>query len=347
MPGRILIDARAAARPELGGVERWARELERRLPALAPGRYAVARPPTALSHRAGHLWEQVVLPARAVRERSPLVLCPANLAPVAAPRTAVVIHDAAALREPSWYSRAYVAWQRAILPLVARRARLVVTVSSFSRGELADLLGLDPARVAVVAGGVDERFRPGAHAAAARAALGLERPYVLTVASRTARKNLGALEVAARRLRGVGVDVVAAGGDRPQFRAEDEPSAVRALGYVPDEHLPGLYAGAAAFVLPSRYEGFGLTCLEAMACGVPVVAARAGALPETCGDAALYADPDDPGGFADALERALGGEGERLRSAGPARAAGFTWDRTARETDALVAAAAGEGEPPR
>ena len=339
--GRVVIDGRAAARPELGGVERWARELAARLPRLAPESYVVAAPPAALSHRAGHLWEQAVLPARAAREQAPLLLCPANLAPLAFPRNAVVIHDAAALREPAWYSRAYVAWQRAILPLIARRARLVLTVSEFSRAELTDLLGLDPARVAVVPGGVDERFTPAADPAPARAALGLQHPYVLTVASRTARKNLAALEHAARALAADGIEVVAAGGDRPQFRAEGATAAVRSVGYVPDEHLPGLYAGASAFVLPSRYEGFGLTCLEAMACGVPVVAARAGALPETCGDAALFADPDEPESFTGALQHALGAEAPRLRAAGHARAAPFTWERAAREVDALVRAAAG------
>ena len=106
--GASLIDARAAARPELGGVERWARELAARLPRAAPGRYARrrARRP-ALAHGAGHAWEQAVLPLRAAR-RAPLVLCPANLAPLAGRATSVVLHDAAPLREPGWYSRAYV-----------------------------------------------------------------------------------------------------------------------------------------------------------------------------------------------------------------------------------------------
>jgi glycosyltransferase involved in cell wall biosynthesis len=327
----IALNARAAARPELGGVERWARELEARLPAL--GGYEVIRPPAALSHRAGHAWEQAVLPLRA--RRAALLLGPANLAPVVFPRNAVVIHDASALREPRWYSPLYVAWQRRILPAVARRARLVVTVSEFSRRELAELLGVE---AAVVPGGVDARFSPAADPEPARAALGLTRPYVLTVAGRTARKNLGALELAARRLAVAGLDLVAAGGDRPQLRAPEEAVSVRALGPVPEAHLPGLYAGASAFVLPSLHEGFGLTCLEAMACAVPVVAARAAALPETCGDAARYADPRDPVAIADAIEAAIGDEA--LRAAGPARAAGFSWERTVRELDALLRAAA-------
>jgi glycosyltransferase involved in cell wall biosynthesis len=292
----------------------------------------VAQPPAALSHRAGHLWEQGWLPLAA--RRADWLLCPANLAPLAARNAAVVIHDAAPLREPGWYSDLYVRWQRFVLPRIARRARRVITVSEFSRRELRDLLGVD---AVVVPGGVDERFTPQADAGAAGAALGLDRPYVLTVASRTARKNLGALEESARRLRAAGMELVAAGGERPQFRdSEDGGSAVRSLGHVPDEHLPGLYAGALCFVLPSLYEGFGLPCLEAMACGTPVVASDATALPETCGGAALLVDPLDPVAIADAVDRAVGDE--QLSAAGIARAAGFTWNATtARVDDALVA----------
>ena len=124
--------------------------------ALPPG-YEVIRPPAALAHGAGHAWEQAVLPARARGAR--LLLNPANLAPLAFPRNAVVIHDAAALRHPGWYSPVYARWQRGILPLVARRARLVITVSEFSRRELAELLNVE---AAVVPGGIDARFAPDA-----------------------------------------------------------------------------------------------------------------------------------------------------------------------------------------
>ncbi|WP_187368833.1 glycosyltransferase family 4 protein [Baekduia soli] len=329
---RVLIDARAAARPELGGVERWARELSARLPALDPGRYRVARPPAALAHRPGHAWEQLWLPLR----RADVLLCPANLAPLAGRRTVVVIHDVAALREPGWYSDLYVRWQRTVLPRIARRARLVITPSAFSRDEVVELLGVAPERVRVVHGGVDGRFTPAADVPAARAALGLaSQPYVLTVASRTARKNLAALEPAAERLARRGVQLVAAGGDRPQFRGATPVSGVRALGHVDDALLPGLYAGAAAFVLPSLYEGFGLTALEALAAGVPVVAADRGALPEVCGDAAQLVDPTDPEALAGALERALD-DPAPWRAAGPPRAAPLTWDATARAVDALL-----------
>ena len=334
----VLINARAAARPELGGVERWARELSARLPRLDPAGYRVVRPPRALVHRAGHAWEQLALPARA--RGAPLLLNPANVAPLAFPRNVVVIHDAAALREPGWYSRLYVAWQRALLPALARRAVHLVTVSQFSRHELIDLLDADPGKITVIPGGVDERFHPEVDPEPARAALALHRPYVLTVASRTARKNLAALDETARRLAAAGIELVAAGGERPQFRegAAAGADGVRFLGHVPDDHLPGLYAGARAFVLPSLYEGFGLTALEAMAAGVPVVVSDRGGLPEVVGDAGVLVEPEDPAAIAAGVERVIG-EGEeraRLIAAGPVRAREFTWASTAERVDALL-----------
>ena len=324
----VAINGRAAQRAELGGVERHAVEMAQRLPAL--GGYRVVRPPRALAHRAGHAWEQAWLPLAA--RGCELIYSPANLAPLASRRNVVVIHDVAALRHPEWYGRAYAAWQRALLPRLARRAPVLLTVSEFSKGELVEVLGADPERVHVAPGGVDERFSPSARRPA-------ERPYVLTVATRIARKNLAALGRTRAALAERGIDLVAAGSGRGYMRAEE--GGPRPLGYVPDADLPALYAGASAFVLPSLYEGLGLPCLEAMASGVPVVASNRAALPETCGEAALLVDPADPGAIAEAVLAALGPERERLVAAGIERAKGLGWDRTARLTDAAIRSALG------
>ena len=285
-----------------------------RLPRVAPGRYRVVKPPAALAHRAGHAWEQARLPFVS----ADLIYCPANLAPIASRRNVVVIHDLAAVRHPEWYSRPYVAWQRAVLPRIARRARLVITVSDFSRREIEDVLGVT---ATVIPNGVGERFKPSDG----------KGEYALVVGTRIARKNLAALTAAARALREHGIELVSAGSGRGYMRAGESP--VRELGYVPEDDLPSLYARARVLLMPSLYEGFGLPCVEAMASGTPVVAANRGALPETCGDAALVVEPDE---LAEAAVAAATTEAERLTEAGLSRAARFTWERTARETDQAI-----------
>jgi glycosyltransferase involved in cell wall biosynthesis len=223
-----------------------------------------------------------------------------------------------------------------MLPRLARRARLVITVSEFSRGELIDVLQLDPDKIVVIPEGVDERFGPEVDPEPAKRAYQLERPYVLFVGTASERKNLNALEHVADLLKAEGVDLVIAGSDRGYLRGGQTP--VRRLGYVPEELLPSLYAGAVVLTLPSHYEGFGLPCLEAMASGVPVVAGNTGALPQTVGDAGLLVDPEDREQLADALATAAFSRETRkkLIAAGLARAKVHSWERTAELTDGAI-----------
>jgi glycosyltransferase involved in cell wall biosynthesis len=320
----VIIDARAAARREIGGVERVTIEMAARLPRLRPDRYAVMRPPGAFAYRAGHLWEQALLPAAARQAR--VLYCPANLAPAVSSRTVVVINDLAALRHPGWYSPVYASYQQQILPLLARRARLVIAPSEFSRNELCEGLGLDPDRIAVVPHGVDGRFSPAADSDSVRRKYGLDRPYVLVVGTRIARKNLASLETARASLERHGLELVSAGSGRAYMRPGETP-AMRALGHVSDEDLAALYAGCALFAYPSLYEGFGLPVLEAMAAGAPVLTSDISSLPEVAGDAAILVDPRSVDAIRDGLERGLSDPPH----CGRERARSFSWARYAQQ----------------
>ena len=329
----VAINGRAAMRSEIGGVERVARELAARLPALRPDRYRVIAPRPALAHRRGHAWEQLALPALAMG--SDLVLSPANLAPAASTRNVVMIQDVAPFMG-DWYGSLYSRWHRFLLPRLARRARLAVAPSEVVRAQLVDVLGADPDVTCVVPLGVGERFSERADAERAASRHELRGPYVLAVGTDLPRKNFALLDRVADRLAREGLEVAVAGSSRAYM--EPGAHAVRSLGYVAEEDLPGLYAGAAAFAMPSLYEGFGLPCLEAMACATPVVAADRSSLPETCGDAALLVDPADESAFAQALLTAAlePAARERLVAAGLERARRFSWDRAARSLDAAI-----------
>jgi alpha-1,3-rhamnosyl/mannosyltransferase len=171
--------------------------------------------------------------------------------------------------------------------------------------------------------------------------------YLLALGTLQPRKNLLTLLRAVRLLLDDGCDpglvvLVGATGWGSTLEAEVErlglTPRVRILGYLPNEALPAIYSGARAFAFPSLYEGFGLPVLEAMACGTPVVASNCSSLPEVVGEAGLLADPRRPAAFAGALRRLLAEPdlAARLREAGLARAAEFTWERCARETARIL-----------
>ena len=311
-------------------MERVASELVSRLPALRPDRYRVVAPRPALAHRAGHAWEQAVLPL--IARDAALILSPANTAPLASRRNVVFVHDLAPLREPAWFGRAYGAWHRIGLRRIAASAQLVLVPSEFVSRELQELLGVEPDRICVVPPAAASHFSP----AAGPRPIALDAPYVLALGTTSARKNLELLDRVAPRLREAGLEVVVAGAGRSYL--QESATGARRLGYVEERDLPALYAHAEVLAMPSLYEGFGLPCVEAMAAGTPVVAADRAALPEACGGAALLVDPDDADAFAAALIRAAGPERERLTEAGRARAAGLSWARSAESVDAAIGA---------
>lgn len=289
----------------------------------------------------GHAWEQA-MPALAA-QRGACVLNLAGSGPWLGGAQVSWLHDAAVFDDPWAYRATFVAWYRALFRRRARRGDLLVVPSVFAQERLAWHLGVPPQRLVVLAHGTDhfDRVEPDPELLRRH---GLEDGhFLLAVASGNPTKNITRLLQAHARL-----DprrrprLVLVGDVHPRVFA---PSAalsagegVLPLGRVGDATLKALYARARALVIPSLVEGFGLPAVEAMREGCAVVAARAGALPEVCADAALWVEPTDVGSLAEALQAMDDGvlHADLVRR-GRARAAAPSWSAQAVRLRGLIA----------
>ena len=265
-------------------------------------------------------------------------------------RSVVTIFDMSFERFPEFAEEKNLRNLRRGIRRTAAEADAIITISEFSAREIEELLPESRGRLHAIPLGISPDFRAasGREVVRLRETLGLARPYLLAVGTIEPRKNLPFLVDVFERLGADpatrDLDLVVSG--MPGWKCEpilarfrDTPRADRVhyVRYVPDGALAALYTGAAAFVVGSRYEGFGFPPLEAMACGTPVVSSAGGSLPEVLGDAALVLPDFDADDWAHALV-GLFSHPERLealRAAGPAHAARFRWERTARETLAV------------
>jgi O-antigen biosynthesis alpha-1,3-rhamnosyltransferase len=229
---------------------------------------------------------------------------------------ATTIHDLVPMRFPDWVEPETLRLHGPKYENAAATCDRIFVNSHFTGGEVVELLGVPEQRVRIAYPGIDQRFSPDGEAA------DLGGPYVLGVSTLEPRKNLPALVAAFALLRRRHPKLTLAiagleGWEREPLAAE----GVRVLGFVSDEKLARLYRGASAFAYPSRFEGFGIPVVEALASGVPAVVSSHPSLDEASGDAALRADPDDPEAFAEALEQALASP----RGTGIEHASRFTW----------------------
>lgn len=362
------------------GIGRYAGELARALQALAsPHKFTAVynRAAEAASEEVPTGWERIALSDRdkALRlkavaahlaRHSQAALFPGldlfhatdNLLPfLPGVRTVFTLHDLSFLTTDtaSLPNRLYL---RLMMGRALRSADAVIAVSDATRREAIRVYGLADAKVVTVHEGVGTRFAPPPPdtVAALRRRYHLPDRFILFVGTIEPRKNLAMLLDVFRELKGAGEKAGLVLVGRKGWRSEGFFAHLRACGlerevilpgYVPDEDLPAFYGAADVFVFPSLCEGFGLPVLEAMACGVPVVAADGSSLPEIVGrEAGILAGPRHPDAWLAALRRLLGDPvGARaLGEAGRARAARFTWDRAARETMAVYDRVTGKAQ---
>jgi glycosyltransferase involved in cell wall biosynthesis len=362
-----LVNARFAG-IRMTGVQRSAYEIVRRLISDGSGRYHLVSPRSKVPPkgeglslrirqrgrlRHGHLWEQIELPGMVRRMGGKAVLySPMTSGPVAVKRQVVTAHDLFPVEHPEWFSREFSRWYSWLWPILLRRVARIVANSEYTRQRVLERYGLPEEKVVTCHFAHDDRFAPPPPEEAEwfRADRGLPESYLLYLGSVEPRKNLITLAAAWKRTsaREEGVKLVVAGGAarKAVFNAANcgaealRDPTIHYLDYFSDEHLPLLYGGAEAFVLPSLAEGFGLPVLEAMACGTPVICSDTTALPEITGGAARLVPPLEVEAWTEAIDSVLSNLELRRRmgKAGTERASRFSWTKTAEAVRSLLEA---------
>jgi glycosyltransferase involved in cell wall biosynthesis len=269
---------------------------------------------------------------RLLRRLRPALVHFHHALPLVCPSPAVVtVQDLSFERDPSVMPPRHRLIFRTAVPRAARRAARVLAISEVTKRDLIELYGIPEEKIVVTPLAADPAFRPDGPTPSGE-------PYALFVGALQPRKD-ATTAIEALSLIGDGTPRLVVVGPDKGGRADAERKAaelglagrVELRGHVPQDELAALYRGAACLVFPSRYEGFGLPVLEAMASGTPVVATTAGALPEVAGDAAILVEERNPVLLAGGIERAIA-DRERLRAAGLERASRYSWAETARRT---------------
>lgn len=277
----------------------------------------------------GVLWQQFSLAGIVEREGADVLWGPHGTLPWNLRIPAIVsMHDLTSITMPRAHELRTVLSFNVFIGRSVEMAAKIAAVSRTTADEVARRFAVPRSKIEIVPNGVSEFFRP----------TGAPREgFILYVGTREPRKGIADLLAAWRSLPAPRPRLLLAGSKGWKVR---ETGDAEILGYVTRETLRDLYSRCAVFVYPSRYEGFGLPPLEAMACGAPVIAARSGAIPEVLGGAAVLVSPGDPRQLADAMQRVLGDRqlAADLGAAGRGRAAGFTWERSAALFGELLAA---------
>ncbi len=296
------------------------------------------------------VWSHGRLSLEMLRQPPDLLFVPAHALPlIPSSRSVVTIHDLGFLHHPEAHTLVQRLYYRFFTRLSVRRATHLIAISKATKQDLQRFYDVAPEKVSVVYHGVHPRFRPISDQGMIGRTLqryGIQTPYLLFVSTIQPRKNVArlieAFAAARQRIGSASPLTLVLAGKQGWLTKQIERRAtelgiadqVQFVGYVPDMDLPLLLNGALAYVVPSLFEGFGMTVLEAQACGTPVLASNVSSLPEVVGDAGLLVNPLDVRDITDGIVRLMDDVElrENLRERGIKHVAGRTWERTATET---------------
>jgi glycosyltransferase involved in cell wall biosynthesis len=291
---------------------------------LAGWKNVVMEPP---GHLNGNLWEQIECPFLA---RKGLLLSFCNTGPVLHFNQIVIFHDASVFAVPEAYTIPFIIKYRLIMGILARTARQIITVSQFSRTELAKYLRIGREKIALIPEGCEHILQSDPDYSIIVKNAFDQRPFFLVIGSASRHKNVDGVVRAIQKFHRDDLSLVVAGGEysrvfKPVVGTEAEH--IIRVGYVNDSELRALYEKALCLIFPSLYEGFGLPPLEAMACGCPVLSSNKGSLPETYREAASYFDPTSEEEIYQSIKEFLENPAlrERSREKGFSLVLQYTW----------------------
>ncbi|HFK7185062.1 glycosyltransferase family 4 protein [Serratia odorifera] len=346
----IYVNARFLTQ-ELTGVQRFAQEISLAIAQLRDDVVFVS--PANILHqdiaarlnvqivgtRQGHLWEQWDLPNYLRQQGNPLLINLCNTAPVSYKNKLVTHHDVIYKRYPQSFSAKFRLVYNALVPLMLKSSRGLLTVSEFSKKELHAVFDYPLENIHVIYNAVASQFQPSGdrHTQA--------KPYLLAVSSPNYHKNFHGLIAAFSRMKGAdNIVLKIIGSANKNFSGVDfsqgsaNAERIQFVGRVSDQELIALYSNAKAFVFPSLYEGFGIPPLEAQACGCAVISSNRASLPEVLAQSVIYFDPENTEEMTQTLERIVTDENLRqeLVEAGYENVKRFDWAKSAQELNRII-----------
>lgn len=347
----LVVNARFLTQ-KITGVQRFAIEISKSLKLQLPNVRFVS--PAEIIHKEvasflevetygklnSHLWEQLELPVYLKKHKNPLLINFSNTAPLFYKNQVVTIHDLSFIINPAWFSKPFRIFYSFLIPKIARKSVKVITVSNSSKKDIHQLLGIDLSKIEVIYNSISADFKNINNIKKKN----MYGKYILAVSSLDPRKNFLNLIKAFIEANLPNTKLVIVGSENKVFSNQNikdlvyNNKSIVFTGYVDDGELINLYRHALLFIYPSLYEGFGLPPLEAMACSCPTIVSKVASLPEVCGEASYYINPNNITSITEGIIKLA--ESEKLRAElinkGLKRVNLFNWEASATKLNQLL-----------